>query len=283
MVAMALGLMLFSTLLLAIMHALVRHLGSDLHPFIIVFFRNLFGLFAILPLLVKGGKQSLATSHPKLHLLRALVGTAAMASWFFALTRVPIANATALSFSTAIFATVSAWFFLKETVRLRRGIAIRVGFAGVFVAMQPDASGFNDYSILVLLSAITWGASVSIVKLLTRTESVTCIVGWMAILLTIITFIPAILVWQTPDLTQIAILMVIGTLATAGHLSMTRALQLADTALVMSVDFSRLLWTSILGVWWFGETLTGYTFIGAAIIFAAGLYIVFRESRMSEP
>lgn len=280
---MALGFMLLSTLLLAIMHALVRLLGNDLHPFIIVFFRNLFGLIAILPLLIKGGKQSLATNNPKLHLLRALVGTAAMASWFFALTRVPIANATALSFSTAIFATVCAWFFLNETVRLRRGIAIGVGFAGVFVAMQPDATGFNNYSLLVLLSAITWGASVSIVKLLTRTESVTCIVGWMAILLTIITFIPAILVWQTPELTQMALLMVIGALATAGHLLMTRALQLADTALVMSVDFSRLIWTSILGVWWFGETLTGYTFIGAAIIFGAGLYIVFRESRMSRP
>ena len=280
---MALGFMLLSTLLLAVMHALVRLLGNDLHPFIIVFFRNLFGLIAILPLLIKGGKQSLATNNPKLHLIRALVGTAAMASWFFALTRVPIANATALSFSTAIFATVCAWFFLNETVRLRRGIAIGVGFAGVFVAMQPDATGFNNYSLLVLLSAITWGASVSIVKLLTRTESVTCIVGWMAILLTIITFIPAILVWQTPDLTQMALLMVIGALATAGHLLMTRALQLADTALVMSVDFSRLIWTSILGVWWFGETLTGYTFIGAAIIFGAGLYIVFRESRMSRP
>ncbi len=280
---MALGFMLLSTLLLAIMHALVRLLGNDLHPFIIVFFRNLFGLIAILPLLIKGGKQSLATNNPKLHLLRALVGTAAMASWFFALTRVPIANATALSFSTAIFATVCAWFFLNETVRLRRCIAIGVGFAGVFVAMQPDATGFNNYSLLVLLSAITWGASVSIVKLLTRTESVTCIVGWMAILLTIITFIPAILVWQTPELTQMALLMVIGALATAGHLLMTRALQLADTALVMSVDFSRLIWTSILGVWWFGETLTGYTFIGAAIIFGAGLYIVFRESRMSRP
>jgi len=280
---MALGFMLLSTLLLAIMHALVRLLGNDLHPFIIVFFRNLFGLIAILPLLIKGGKQSLATNNPKLHLIRALVGTAAMASWFFALTRVPIANATALSFSTAIFATVCAWFFLNETVRLRRGIAIGVGFAGVFVAMQPDATGFNNYSLLVLLSAITWGASVSIVKLLTRTESVTCIVGWMAILLTIITFIPAILVWQTPELTQMALLMVIGALATAGHLLMTRALQLADTALVMSVDFSRLIWTSILGVWWFGETLTGYTFIGAAIIFGAGLYIVFRESRMSRP
>ena len=280
---MALGFMLLSTLLLAIMHALVRLLGNDLHPFIIVFFRNLFGLIAILPLLIKGGKQSLATNNPKLHLLRALVGTAAMASWFFALTRVPIANATALSFSTAIFATVCAWFFLNETVRLRRGIAIGIGFAGVFVAMQPDATGFNNYSLLVLLSAITWGASVSIVKLLTRTESVTCIVGWMAILLTIITFIPAILVWQTPELTQMALLMVIGALATAGHLLMTRALQLADTALVMSVDFSRLIWASILGVWWFGETLTGYTFIGAAIIFGAGLYIVFRESRMSRP
>jgi len=276
---MALGFMLLSTLLLAVMHGLVRHLGNDLHPFVIVFFRNLFGLIAILPLFIREGIGGLATNNPRLHLLRACVGTAAMVSWFFALTKVPITNATALSFSTAIFATVAAWLFLKETVRLRRGIAIGVGFVGVFIAMQPDASGFNIYSILVLLSAITWGGSVSIVKLLTRTESVTCIVGWMAILLTLFTVIPAAFVWQTPDLKQIGILMVIGMLATGGHLLMTRALQVADTALVMSVDFSRLIWTAIIGVWWFGEILTRYTFIGAFIIFSAGLYIIFRESR----
>lgn len=270
--------MLIATLLLACMHGLIRDISQNLHPVVVVFFRNLFGLLVILPLLFRAGLGSLRTSMPWVHVLRAFVGLVAMTCWFYSLSKIPIANATALSFSTTIFAAISAWFFLGERMRIHRWAAILVGFIGVLVVLRPDVDGFNKYSMMVLLSAIAWGSSVSIVKHLSKSETVTTIVGWMAISLTALSLWPALYVWQTPDSHQLLKLLLVGALATGGHLLMTSALQLADTSLVMSVDFTRLIWTSIIGSVFFAELLDKWTFIGACIIFAAGWYIIFRES-----
>ena len=270
--------MLTATLLLACMHGLIRDISQNLHPFVVVFFRNLFGLLVICPLLFRVGIGSLRTKLPWIHVLRAFVGLIAMTCWFYSLSKVPITNATALSFSTTIFAAISAWLFLGERMRIRRWAAILAGFVGVLVVLRPDVDGFNKFSLMVLLSAVAWGFSVSIVKHLSRTESVTTIVGWMAISLTALSIWPALYVWQMPDTRQLLTLFLVGALATGGHLLMTRALQLADTSLVMSVDFSRLIWTAFIGAVFFGELLDKWTFIGACIIFAAGWYIIFRES-----
>lgn len=270
--------MLAATLLLACMHGLIRDLSQNLHPFVVVFFRNFFGLIVICPLLFRGGLSCLHTKLPWIHVLRAFVGMIAMTCWFYSLSKIPITNATALSFSTTIFAAISAWLFLGERMRIRRWAAIFVGFVGVLVVLRPDADGFNSYSLLVLLSAVAWGSSVSIVKHLSRSETVTTIVGWMAISLTALSIWPALYVWQTPDAHQFAKLMFVGVLATGGHLLMTRALQLADTSIVMSVDFSRLIWTAFIGALFFGELLDKWTFLGACIVFGAGWYIIFRES-----
>lgn len=100
--------MLLATVLLSTMHVLVRYLSADLHPFVVVFFRNLFGLIVLIPLLMKAGISSLATRKPGLYSLRIVIGLCAMLSWFYALSKVPVSNATALSFSSTIFATLSA-------------------------------------------------------------------------------------------------------------------------------------------------------------------------------
>ncbi len=274
--------MLISTLLLTCMHALVRSVGQELHPFVVVFFRNLFGLVAICPLLFRYGLGTLKTTRPGIYFWRALIGVTAMFCWFTGLANVPIANATALSFSTTLFTTLIAWLFLGETVRWRRTLAILFGILGVFVVLRPGLEGFNAYSILVVFSALAWASSICLVKVLTRTDSVTCIVAWMGISLTFLSFWPAILFWQTPDLSNWISLILIGSLATAGHLFMTRAVQLAETSLVMSVDFARLVWASIIGAWIFGEVLDIWTAAGASIIVLAGWYIVFRESQVQQ-
>lgn len=273
--------MLGATVMLASMHGLVRLLSSDLHPFIIVFFRNLFGLITVLPLLLKAGLGSLKTQHPRLHMIRAGVGIVAMLGWFYALSKVPIANATALSFSTTIFATVCAWLFLGEVLRWRRTAAIFLGLVGVFVVLRPAAEGFNAFAILVLLTSIAWGLSLTIVKHLSKTETTTSIVSWMGITLVVLSIWPALFVWQTPTLEQFLWLFLVGALATAGHLLMTSAIKMADTSIVMSVDFARLVWTALIGAYFFNEVLDIWTFVGASIIFLAGWYIVFRESRIS--
>ncbi len=273
--------MLISTVLLSTMHALVRHLSVDLHPFVIVFFRNLFGFVAIAPLLIKAGPTVFKTNNYGIHCFRAIVGICAMLTFFYSLSKVPITNVTALSFSTTIFASLFAVILLKEKIRTRRWLAILAGFIGVIIVLRPAADGFNAWSLLVLGSAVAWGMSVTLVKILTNSESSTTIVGIMTIALLVLSIPPAMLFWTTPNGTQLLILLVVGVLATAGHLLLAEALKRSDVAITMSVDFSRLIWTALLGSWFFSEQLSRYTALGGLIIFAAGWYIVFRESKHS--
>ncbi len=272
--------MLAATVFLASMHSIVRYLSADLHPFVIVFFRSFFGLVAILPLIAKAGIGVLATSHPKLHFLRIFIGLLAMLSWFYALSEVPVTNATALSFSATIFATLAAWLILGEKMRMRRWLAIFTGLAGVVVVLRPGLAGFNAYALLVIASTMAWGTSVTIVKKLSATESTTCIIAWMGAGISVLSLLPALLYWQWPDLQQMAWLFLVGVLATGGHFCMTSALRIADTAVVMSVDFMRLIWTSIIGYALFADLLDRWTLIGSVIIFSSAWYILFRESRL---
>ena len=274
--------MLLASVLLSTMHVIVRYLSTDLHPFVVVFFRNLFGLVVLLPLLFKNGFCSLATDKPALYALRISIGLCAMLSWFYALSKVPVSNATALSFSSTIFATLSAWLFLQERMRIRRWLAIIAGLVGVIVVLRPGMEGFNQYGLLVIASAASWGISITIVKTLSKTDSTIAIVGWMSIGLSVLSIWPALFVWQWPNLTQFGLLLVIGGLASGGHFCMTNAVRIADMATVMSVDFFRLIWAAILGYLFFNDVIDAGTVVGAGIIFASAWYIIVREREIEK-
>lgn len=274
--------MFMATIVLACMHGLIRFLGGDLHPFVIVFYRNFFGLIAILPLIIRAGRSGLRTHRAGIVLLRSVSGLFAMLSWFYSLSKVPTAEATALSFTAAIFSALVAYVLLGEKMRLHRWVAILGGIVGVIVVLQPNTENYNSYMLLVLFSCVFWGLSVTMVKLLTRTDTITSIVAWMSILLTIMSLPPALLYWQWPDFDQFVLLGVMGILATLGHLGMTQALALTDTTAVMSIDFMRLVWAAMIGSFFFADTFDIYTWIGAIIIFSSGLYILFRESLARE-
>ena len=201
-----------------------------------------------------------------------------MLTWFYGLTKVPTAEATALSFTAAIFTALVAYILLGEKMKWHRWLAILGGFIGVIVVLQPNTENYNPYMLMILISCVFWGLSVTLVKLLTRTDSTISIVAWMSILLTIMSLPPALFYWQWPDLDQFLLLGVMGVLATIGHLGMTQALSLADTTAVMSIDFMRLIWAALIGIIFFSDTFDIYTWIGATIIFSSGLYIIFRES-----
>ena len=271
-----------ATVVLACMHGMVRFLGTDLHPFVIAFYRNLFGFIAVLPLVLRAGVAGLKTAKPGIMLLRGISGIIAMLTWFYGLATVPTAEATALSFTAAIFSALAAFVFLSERMRVRRWLAIGGGFIGVLVVLQPNSENYTPYMLLVLVSCVFWGLSVTIVKYLTRTDSTTSIVAWMSILITVLSLPAAALFWQWPDPDQFILLGIMGVLGTLGHLGMARALSLADTTAVMSIDFMRLIWAALIGFYFFSDPFELNTWIGAVIIFSSGLYIIFRESLTKE-
>ena len=272
--------MLAAAAVLTCMHATVRHVSADLHPFEITFFRNLFGLAAILPLAIRAGKSSFRSRQPRLQLLRTGFGLVAMLAWFYGLSVVPIAEATALSFTSVIFGSVGAALVLGERMRLRRWSAVLIGFAGVLIILRPGFADFDPAALVVLLSSVCWAAALLTVKRLSSTDSVICIVTWNSVLLTIFSLPIALPVWVTPNTEQLMWLGIIGVLATLGHLAMTSAFKASDATVVFPVDYTRLLWASVIGYLAFGEIPDLWTWIGGTIIFASTTYIAYREAAL---
>ena len=136
---------------LSAMHAIVRFLSPSIHRFELAFFRSLFGFIVILPLLLRGGIDSVRTHQPRLQMLRGVGSIAAMMSWFYGLSMVPLAEATALSFTNVIFGSLAAIIFLREKMTMARGIAVFIGFVGVLVILRP---GFvqMDIGVVCVLS-----------------------------------------------------------------------------------------------------------------------------------
>jgi len=270
--------MLGSGLLLSCMHGLVRIVAQDLHALEVTFFRNLFGLLAVLPVIARQGLSSLRTSRPGLVVLRTISGIIAMTTWFYSLTVLPLAEAVALSFLSVIFASIGASLVLKERMRLRRWTAIGLGFIGALLILRPGFREINLGTALVLVATITWGTNVVIVKILSRTDSLTSIVGIMAISFTVLSFPLALMVWETPTATQLLLLVGIGTLGTLGHFAMTKALALSEAGAVMPLDFTRLIWASLIGFWLFAEVPDVWTVVGGGLIICAATYVIWRES-----
>jgi len=265
---------------LSAMHAIVRFLSPSIHPFELAFFRSLFGFIVILPLVLRGGIDSVRTHQPRLQMLRGVVSIAAMMSWFYGLSMVPLAEATALSFTNVIFGSLAAIIFLREKMTMARGIAVFIGFVGVLVILRPGFVQMDIGVVCVLFSALCWGCSVVIVKQLGRTDSAVSIVAWVGIQLSILSLPFALSVWVWPTMEEWLWLSLLGTLATIGHLCMVQGLKLTDAMTIFPLDFTRLIWASLFGLFIFSEWPDVWTFVGAGIIVISGTFMLYREDRI---
>ena len=265
---------------LSAMHAIVRFLSPSIHPFELAFFRSLFGFIVILPLLLRGGIDSVRTHQPRLQMLRGVVSIAAMMSWFYGLSMVPLAEATALSFTNVIFGALAAIIFLREKMTMARGIAVFIGFIGVLVILRPGFVQMDIGVVCVLFSALCWGCSVVIVKQLGRTDSAVSIVAWVGIQLSILSLPFALSVWVWPTMEEWLWLSLLGTLATIGHLCMVQGLKLTDAMTIFPLDFTRLIWASLFGLFIFSEWPDVWTFVGAGIIVISGTFMLYRDDRI---
>ncbi|MDH3414172.1 MAG: DMT family transporter [Gammaproteobacteria bacterium] len=278
----ALLLAVAATAIFASMHALVRHLSGNLHPFEVAFFRSIFGLVAIAPLMWRVGPSVLVSRNPGLLAVRGLVGGLSLMTWFYGLSITPIATATALSFTSAIFASIGAAIFLRERMRLRRWTAVLLGFSGVLIIVRPGLALFEPGSMVIVLAAILWGVGIVLVKTIARTDETVTIVAWTAMWLIMVTAIPVWFVWTAPTWTQLAWLLLIGILGTVGTFAWPQALKTADASLVIPADFIRLVWAGAIGFVAFGEIPDRWMWIGAALIIGSTLYIGLREAKLSK-
>jgi drug/metabolite transporter (DMT)-like permease len=263
------------------MNVLIRVAAQGMHPFEVAFFRCLFGLLVLLPLIVRSGPALLRNRNSGFFALRAGIGLVSMASWFYGITIVPLATATAVNFTAPLFATAAAALVLHEDVRLRRWSAVILGFVGVLVIMRPGSERLDANLLILLLSAATGAMNNITVKFLARTEPPGRIVASFMIYLTPLSLIPALFVWQWPDPSTFGTLIGLGCLGTLAHLSVARALTAADASACAPFEFARLPFAALIGFLWFGEVTDLWTWIGAAIIAGSSIYVAHREARLA--
>ena len=270
--------MLGATLLAAVMNSVARHVMETVEPVELVFFRNLFAFFFIIPMLWRVGLGPLKTQRFGMHLGRAGLNVVNMMVWFTAISLAPLAEVTALGFSAPIFATILSVVFFREVVGLRRWSAIIVGFIGTMVILQPGFDTVTAGHGLTLTAAIMWAGVLLIIKSLSRTESSITIVAYMSILMTPMSLIPALFVWVWPTWTELAWLALIGVCGGAAQYLLAQAFHEADISVVMPFDFAKLVWIALIAYIAFAEVPTWTTWVGGAIIFASGVYIARREA-----
>lgn len=273
--------MVLACFIFSILNAFIRQSASYMHPFEVAFFRNLFGLVFMLPWLLRVGLSGLHTARVKLYFWRTLVGLCSMLTWFFALSLLPFAQAIALSFAAPLFATVLAATMLGETVRMRRWTATAIGFVGVLIIVRPGTAEFGVGAVLALVSAALMSISTIFVKQLSRTEPINAVVTYMVLLMTPMSLVTAVPVWDWPAWSLWPWLVTMGAVGSAGHFCFTRSLQLADASAVIPYDYTRLLFVAGIGWIAFGEFPDQWTWIGAAIIAAATIYITRREAYLA--
>lgn len=279
--AQGMALMLFSTVCFVGMQSMIRHVGETLPPFEVAFFRNLFGLVALTPIFLRQGLAPLRTKKLHLHATRSAIQVVGMLAFFTGVTMIPLAQTTALSFSAPLFATLLAILLLGERVRIRRITALVLGFVGMLLVVRPGFAEINLGTMLIICSSLTWGTAIAIIKSMSKTESSATLTVYMGLFMTPISAIFAYFVWQTPTYEQLAWLFAIGCLGTIGHLAFAQSFRLADSTAVLPLDFTRLIWASIMGFLIWQEIPDAWAWIGGTVIFGSATYIAYREAKLA--
>jgi len=263
----------------ALMTGLARHASSELHPFQITFFRAIFGALFLAPWLLRAGLARARTKRLPLHLLRGSIGATAMILWFTAIAVLPIAEATALSFTAPLYTTLLAPILLGEIVGARRLAATLVGFAGALVILRPGLAAFDPNALIIIIGAALVGIEIILIKKLARTDSPDAIVLYLVMVMIPVSFVMALTQWQWPSWTMLGVLLAIGFCATSAHQLMTRGFARGDASFVVMFHYTMLPMTAVIGWFAFGQATDTLTWVGAAIIAAAAIYIARRESR----
>ena len=288
----AIGLKLLSALLFAVMSTFVRLMRDSVPVGQMMFFRS---LFAILPVVViyawrRELRKAIHTSRPLGQLGRGVLSGAGMFSNFFALTRLPLADATAISFASPLITVALAALVLKERVRVYRWSAVGVGFIGVIVMLLPHldigryagvaTAAASTGAMFALASAFCNAGTVVQTRRLTRTETTPSIVFYFSLICAILAGLTLPFAWHMPNGIELTMLVATGILGGVAHIFLTESYRHAAASVVAPFDYTAMLWALALGFWIFGEVPTTLVFIGGGIVAAAGLFVIWRERQL---
>ncbi|MGB7276268.1 MAG: DMT family transporter [Pseudolabrys sp.] len=288
----AIGLKLISALLFAFMSALVRQLGDVAPVGQMVFFRSAFAILPVVLVYAVRGELATAvrTSRPLGQLGRGLLSVGGMFTNFSALTRLPLADATAISFASPLITVALAAIILKERVRIYRWSAVVIGFAGVIVMLIPHLD-IGRYAVIggaaaaagsmfAVISAFCNAGTVIQTRRLTQSETTSSIVFYFSLVCAIAGALTLPFAWHSPTPRELIALIALGVLGGFAHILLTESYRYGTASLVAPFDYTSMLWALLLGYWLFGELPDTLVYVGASIVAAAGLFVIWRERQL---
>ena len=261
----------------------IKTLSDDIPTEQIIFIRNFIGLCLLLPWLVKKGISRLHTEHFRLHLMRGLTGLTAMACLFYSWGHMPLAQASLLKQMSPIFIPIFAYFWIKESIGLKTVIAIFIGFIGVAFVINPDAesSEVNFVILIALIGAMLAALAKVVIRKMRPTETPGRIVFYFALIGTLVSAIPALLVWVELNWVQFGSLVSIAVFSTAGQLLLSKAYGLAPAGQLGIYTYSSVIFAALFGWFIWDEVLSFNTLLGILIILLASILAVMDRKKTS--
>jgi drug/metabolite transporter (DMT)-like permease len=283
-------LMVLSVFLFSSMDAMIKWASRDYPTGQIVFFRNFLAFVPVLLFFWRGGSaMTLRTRRLGGHLIRGVVGVASMFLFFLALGLLPLADAVALGMSGPIFLTALSVPLLRERVGMRRWSAVFVGFVGVLIMVRPGSGVFHPAALTAIGGAFFYALAMVSIRRLSRSESAGTIVFYFTLFamvaglftLPLAAALPAwIEPWEWPDAGGWTILVGIGLLGGTAQLTLTYAFKLAPVAVIAPFEYGALVFSVLFGLLIWHEAPDRYILLGAALVIASGLYILYRETKL---
>lgn len=263
---------IFVSFLGALDGIIVRILSSDIHPFLIVFYRSIFGLIIIIPIFLKE-RDVFISSYRYLHLFRAFLKILALTSFFLAFKSVSLSDVVSISFITPLLIILGSIMFLKETPTKKHIIFSFIGFIGILIILKPGFSSIPDALYWALIGAILSACIQLILKKMSNKDKPNTLTVWNLLCTVPLAFIPALFFWATPSFEIFILLTIQGLIGVLNMLFITKAMSMVDISYLAPYDFLRLPIISILAFMMFDEIPSASTLLGALIIFLSGFLI----------
>lgn len=271
-------LVIASTIFLASSDTMAKYLAVRLPAIEIGWLRYVVFVLIMAPgVIAAHPRKALRTDHALAQIVRGatLVGSSLL--FVTALRFLPIAEATTTSFVSPIFVTVLSIIFLSERVGMRRWLATLTGLIGVIIVVRPGTSAFHPAALLAVSSALCWACSLVVTRNIAGRDPSVTTMAWSALVGFVALSVLSPFVWITPTWTEVAIGAGIGIAATSGHWLVVLAYRWGDASALAPFSYTQAIWATLFGYLVFGDVPDAWTFVGAAVIVASGLYTAHRE------
>jgi len=270
--------MLVTGALFVAVTAVVKLVGSGLPAAESAFLRYVLGLVFLIPMIGPIRRAKITGRQLRLFGLRGLSHTLAVILWFYAMTRISIAEVTAMNYLSPVYVTLGAALFLGETLAFRRIMAVVAALVGAVIILRPGLRELNGGHFAMLAAAVFFAVSYLSMKRLSGQVSASVVVGMLSITVAIGLAPFAYAVWVPPSLAQLGWMFLVACFATAGHYTMTLAFAAAPVTVTQPVTFLQIVWATLLGAVFFAEPVDIWVLVGAAVIIASVSFIAWREA-----